>query len=326
MSLDASDVSALADTLTKWEYAEYFFAGLVTLACLGEFVAEFTDWFTKGIEERKKRLGKRSTLVLVGALAFELICLVKTNSLSGKLIVSINEQSQGAVDKSKKALEDSNIAIARSGVAIGTATVAASTSDRANHIASNAVNLSRGARQEADSFEKDIIASKEQLALMSARYKLIRKGEAEFLKAIDLFPGQKIELQACRALETDIETNALSQSILELLTKARWDIHSAVWQSCLNGMGVNVYANEASTPSVIVAANSLGRVLDKLLRIDRKPGEFNTWAKLRDDKKFSPWNWYHPYLQESSRLPQTLYDSRYSDGFHSRRETRQTKT
>jgi len=187
MSLDASDVSALADTLTKWEYAEYFFAGLVTLACLGEFVAEFTDWFTKGIEERKKRLGKRSTLVLVGALAFELICLVKTNSLSGKLIVSINEQSQGAVDKSKK-------------------------------------------------------------------------------------------------------------------------------------------ANEASTPSVIVAANSLGRVLDKLLRIDRKPGEFNTWAKLRDDKKFSPWNWYHPYLQESSRLPQTLYDSRYSDGFHSRRETRQTKT
>jgi hypothetical protein len=27
-----------------WELAEYIFAGLVTLGCLGEFAGEFTDW------------------------------------------------------------------------------------------------------------------------------------------------------------------------------------------------------------------------------------------------------------------------------------------
>lgn len=96
MILAVSDVASLADALTKWEYAEYLFATLVTIACLGEFVAEFTNWFTRGVEHRKKRLGKGSTLVLIGALALELICLVKTNRLSSDLIGSLSEQSQAA--------------------------------------------------------------------------------------------------------------------------------------------------------------------------------------------------------------------------------------
>src|SRR2546428_470328 len=43
--------------------------------------ADFTNWFTGGIEERKELLAKGSTLLLVGSLALELICLVRTNQL-----------------------------------------------------------------------------------------------------------------------------------------------------------------------------------------------------------------------------------------------------
>jgi hypothetical protein len=63
MSLTASDVASLTSSLLIWEASEYVFAGLVTLACAGEFTAEFTDWFTGGVEGKKKRLEKRSTLL-----------------------------------------------------------------------------------------------------------------------------------------------------------------------------------------------------------------------------------------------------------------------
>jgi hypothetical protein len=164
MTLTAFEVSSLADALTKWEYAEYFFASLVTLACLGEFIAEFTNWFTRGVEHRKKRLEKVSTLLLVGALALELVCLVQTNWLSGKLIGSLSEQARAAVEKSKKALDDSSAAITRSGTAEATAGNAVATSDKARGTASTALDLATGARKEADSFERDIVSAKEQAA------------------------------------------------------------------------------------------------------------------------------------------------------------------
>ena len=57
MTLMASDVLSLAKSLSRWEYAEYVFAGLVTIACAGEYVADFTDWFTGGAEEEAIREG-----------------------------------------------------------------------------------------------------------------------------------------------------------------------------------------------------------------------------------------------------------------------------
>src|ERR1019366_5802451 len=96
---------------------------------------------------------------------------------------------------------------------------------QARDAAASAVSSAASARKEADSFEKDIASSKEQLLMMSARYKLIRKGEAEFIKAIEAFPGQQVELQLCRALvDTDNETGALYQSLVDLLSKAKWEI------------------------------------------------------------------------------------------------------
>ena len=101
MTFAQSDVSSLTTTLSHWEVAEYICAGLVTLACLGEFIAEFTGWFTAGVEERKKGLGKASTLLLIAALALELVCLVRTNQLSNTLVGSLSQVAGEAATKSK---------------------------------------------------------------------------------------------------------------------------------------------------------------------------------------------------------------------------------
>src|SRR6267378_7769407 len=122
MSLTPSDVASLASSLSRWETAEYTFAGLVVLACFGEFAADFTNWFTGGIEERKKLLAKGSTLLLVGSLALELICLVRTNQLSGRIIGSLDEGARDAGEKSQIALTKSENAITHAGAAEASST------------------------------------------------------------------------------------------------------------------------------------------------------------------------------------------------------------
>lgn len=105
MIFTTSDASSLARSLSCREYAEYASCALVALACFGEYVADFTNWFTAGIKERKERLAKRSTLLLISALALELICLVKTNTISGLLIGSLSDKAGTADTKAQSALE-----------------------------------------------------------------------------------------------------------------------------------------------------------------------------------------------------------------------------
>lgn len=154
MTLTASDVASLTWKLEIWEDCEYFFAALVTLACVGEFVAEFTNWFTHGAREKKERLAKFSTLLLIFSLALELVCLVRTNQMSAKVIGSIDELADDASVKARKASENSGKAI--------------SASTRAVDASSNALGIARGAREEADSFRSEI-AKAEQDAHKAVR-------------------------------------------------------------------------------------------------------------------------------------------------------------
>ena len=110
MTLTASEVASLSALLTWWERAEYLFAGLVAVACAGEYIADFTNWFTNGIEERKKWLAKTSTLLLIASLVLELVCLGRTNSLSGRLIGSLSDKAEAANAKSQSAIEKSSLA------------------------------------------------------------------------------------------------------------------------------------------------------------------------------------------------------------------------
>src|SRR5581483_467543 len=85
MILTPLEIDSISKSLDWWERAEYIFALLVTVACAGEYIADFTNWLTAGLEERKRKLAKRSTLLLISALALELLCLVRTNQLSGRI-------------------------------------------------------------------------------------------------------------------------------------------------------------------------------------------------------------------------------------------------
>jgi hypothetical protein len=107
MTITPSDASSLAQSLTHWEWAEYVACAFVAIACAGEYVASFTDWFTAGAEPRKRRLEKRSTLLLIVSLSVELFCLVQTNSISGQLIGSLSDKATNAERKAQSALDKS---------------------------------------------------------------------------------------------------------------------------------------------------------------------------------------------------------------------------
>jgi hypothetical protein len=143
MTLISSDVASLTKSLSRWEVAEYICAGFVTIACFGEYVADFTDWFTGGIEEHKKRLAKISTLVLVAALSLELICLVKTNQLSTTVIGSLREVAEEADTKARAAKDESDKALMQAGQAVSKA-------DAANDTSGIAANKSNTAKATAE--------------------------------------------------------------------------------------------------------------------------------------------------------------------------------
>jgi hypothetical protein len=166
MTFTASDVGSLTRSLSRWEFAEYVFAGLVTLACAGEYIANFTDWLTGGIEDKKKRLEKGSTLLLVAALTFELVCLVKTNQISGRVIGSLDEKAKEASTKSEEAINKSASALSKAGQAEQSA-------DTASNGASQAHVIARGARQEADkAVEEAENARREQEAITAENVRL----------------------------------------------------------------------------------------------------------------------------------------------------------
>jgi hypothetical protein len=138
---------------------------MVALACAGEYISDFTDWSTGGEEKRKRRLSKRSTLLLVVALLFELFALVRTNRISGELTGSIGEQAKVASDRAERALNDSNSAVTKStnattlaGQATTASKRAADEARKAEGAASNAQDLSRSASKQAVSLREETSA------------------------------------------------------------------------------------------------------------------------------------------------------------------------
>jgi hypothetical protein len=166
MTLTPSDVASLTATLTYWEYAEYASGAFVALACVGEYIASFKPWFTGGNKERKERLEKRSTLLLIVALAAELICLVRTNQISGQVIGALDTKAAEAYRKSGLATTNSDSAARKAKAASDEADAAKIESGKARDAASVAELVARGARQEADSFEKEISKAQSDLTAL----------------------------------------------------------------------------------------------------------------------------------------------------------------
>src|ERR1700731_1202185 len=121
MTVTASEVASLTSLIGRWEYAEYACTALVAIACFGEYIADFTEWWKRdswkwfgAVEHRKDGVAKFSTLVLIGALAGELLCVVVTNQLSGRLVGALGDRAEEAFSKSKDALNNANTAVLQS--------------------------------------------------------------------------------------------------------------------------------------------------------------------------------------------------------------------
>ena len=169
MILTASDIESLSRSLSRWEWGEYISEAFVIIACAGELVADLEiSWLT---EERKRRLQRRSTILLVAALLVSLICLFRTNGLSGSVIGSLGDKAEEADRKAREAITDSSTALSqardaltKAGKAEDSLGKAEDDANKAQTESSNALTLARVARQEADSFEKDIVSAKNQAA------------------------------------------------------------------------------------------------------------------------------------------------------------------
>lgn len=257
----SSDIGSFARELWWWEHAEYVFAALVALACAGEYLADFGKhpW----VIEHKDGIAKRSTLLLIGALALELICLVKTNDLSGKVIGSLGTMAEEADGKARTAIADASTALSlgkdalsKAGVAQQSLSKAEKEANQAQAAASNALTLARGARQEADSFESKIVSATEQATKAESHLAEALRQTASATEELNRLktprslihvPGLVAALQPFKGQEyvfasvfQDEDSIYLLRAIDDALQKAGWKRGKPA-----SGFpGINIYGND----------------------------------------------------------------------------------
>lgn len=228
MILTSSDVSALSTALSWWERGEYFFSFVVAGACFGEYVADFKPkWYRTGDEERdarrKESISKISTLVLVAALVFELVCVVRSNALAGEVIGSINSLATNAASEAKRAHDlaegASDIAKhakATADAAKSKADAASLTAEGARKNSANALVLARGARREADLFKQDLATEQAELDRIRTPRSLIKT--ADLVAALHPFAGTTYTLFSFQ----DSEAIHLTEALGDVLHEAGW--------------------------------------------------------------------------------------------------------
>jgi hypothetical protein len=261
MMFTASDVSFLAESLSRWELGEYTSEALVIVACAGELVADFgRKCLTRAHRDRVERL---STILLVAALSASLICLVRTNELSGSVIGSLGVKAEDADRRAKTALTDS-----------GTA------QQEADAVAMQADALTlrmKGASRTLGQLEQDIVAQ-------GPRWRLLKKAAPELTKQLAPFAGQRAELFICGRLGSqDGETlstwgaiaNILDSDVVSGAAGAKWKLvpTNLVFfdRGCSPGggqplgQGVVVMVSKRASQATMDAAKALGEGLLKAL-------------------------------------------------------------
>jgi len=114
MTLDISSltiISSASDALSNWELAGYITVAAVTIGVIGEAIHDFTDWFKK-FSWWKNNGGKASVLLLIVALAGELLTQIKVNVISGEIISFLNKETASAIaraEEANKATEEERI-------------------------------------------------------------------------------------------------------------------------------------------------------------------------------------------------------------------------
>jgi len=203
MTFAASDVSSLSQSLHLWEGAEYISEAFVILACAGEMVADLGErWLG---ETRKRRVERHSTILLVAALSVSLMCLVRTNELSGSVIGSLGDKAEEADRKAKTAIADSSTASSQAKYALGKAGKAQESlgkaedeANKAQEASASALTLASATKKEVGSFAKDIASVKKQAAEAESRL-------ADAMKRANILTAQLNRLTTPRSLPSSPE-------------------------------------------------------------------------------------------------------------------------
>jgi hypothetical protein len=221
MILTASEVSGLSNALSWWERGEYFFSFVVAAACFGEYIADFKPrWYRTGDavrdEKRKESISKRSTLVLVAALVFELLCVARSNTLAGEVIGSINDLAANAAGQATSALDKAKTANNLAQSASDTAGPAKTAADEAKSEA-DAADLKAGAvSRKADQLdaglrETQYAFSMRTLQTLSQRDKIIEQ--------LKQFRGKAVVVRSYRYMG-DIDGFRVCKMVIDLAHSA----------------------------------------------------------------------------------------------------------
>jgi hypothetical protein len=301
MIFTAPDVSSIAVSLEHWEWAEYASCALVALACTGEFIAEFTNCWTGGIKERKDRLARRSTLLLITALALELVCLVETNSISGLLIGSLSEKASAADTKAQSAIEKSLLAENK-------ASEAGTSADEAQHKADTVAKQAGGLTMRIEAASRKLGALEQDIRVQGPRWSLLAKAAPDLTKQLSAFTGQRVELFVCgRIGSVDGETLSTWGAIANMLEAdgAKWKVEHgglSFFDRCSGpsgsqplGQGLMVFVNKHASTTTMEAAKTLGEGLAKALppSPNKMPGiidpDFSRRFSQPIEGKDTPW-------------------------------------
>ena len=156
------------------------------------------------------------------ALVFELVCLVKTNNLSGRIVGSLSERSEEAFTKSGKALDDSKAASTQAGQAIVEAGMAESLSagavdkaDKASGAASNAINTVARALKDVRALE---VATEKQKEFNGSVMNQLadRHVDVRLKEALKSLPVAKVEIQSLRSDEPLVFAIEIKNALSEI--------------------------------------------------------------------------------------------------------------
>lgn len=201
----------LLTPLGRWEIAEYFGEAVVILGVLAEYVGEFHLFKNKEQEEKRRRVTKRATLVLMFGLAIELTGLVRTTQISEILIADLTKETGDARTSADKA---------------------ADAAARANSSAEKAEQRALRADEKADRFRLQIAQSKERAAeaekdaaqarldleKFKAPRSLTSEQQERIIARIKPFSGQLFWFSVYQ----DPESITVLSTLVHILKRAEW--------------------------------------------------------------------------------------------------------
>lgn len=200
-------------------------------------------------------------MLLVAALSMELMCLVQTNDLSGRVIGSLS-------DRSEKAASDAASAIDRSKQAV-------ELSEKAEQTSNSLTDRVASVDKEADAVSRRIESASKQLSklgqtvrVQGPRWRSLEDGKATFIDVLKPFAGQRVTVVSCGMAA---EPSKLEQDLLNFLGKqgAGWESPGyTTWNLCASGAtfysgNLVIFASTASE-GVKNSARALGKVLNEL--------------------------------------------------------------